>query len=89
MKKEITQVENKMKDFHGKPLLGTFEIISNSLSGEFILFEDGDNLGFCITKCNKNGKIQNDKSSAYHKLGNEIGNNLAENQEEIMEFLGY
>ena len=38
MAKEIIQVDNKMKDFHGIPLIGTFKVKSNSLSGEFILF---------------------------------------------------
>ena len=84
MTKEIIQVDNKMKDFHGNPLLGSFKVKSNSLSGEFILFMKGENLSFCLTECYKNGKIQKQGSSSYTKLGNEIGYELYEKQEEIM-----
>ena len=84
MAKEIIQVDNKMKDFHGIPLIGTFKVKSNSLSGEFILFMKEENLSFCLTECYKNGKTQKPGSLSYTKLGNEIGYELYEKQEELM-----
>ena len=87
MKKEIIQIKNKIQDFHGRKVLATFKVVSNSLSGEFILFERDDNLGFCLTKCFKNNKLKSSKSSAYTKLSDEIGYELFNNQEEIMDNL--
>ena len=82
-KREITQIKNKIKNFHGNPVLATYEIVSNSLSGEFILFFNDDNLGFALTKCFKKDKPQSIKSPAYTKLSNQIGYDLVEKIEEM------
>ena len=85
MTKEINRVENKMNEFFGNEVLATFNIINNTTSGEFIIFETkDDNIGFVLTKCHSGGKLQKEHSKTWKKLSNIIGNELAENIDEVL-----
>jgi hypothetical protein len=85
MRKEIIQIDNKIEIFYDKKVLGTFKIISNSLTGEFILFSsEEDSLGFCLMECCYKNVLQKESSRHYITLSNIIGEELYEHQEDIL-----
>ena len=83
--KSITQIPNKLDKFFDSEVLATFKIINNNTSGEFIIFEtDNDYIGFVMTKCYSGGKLQKEHSKTWKKLSNIVGQELADNIDEVL-----